>query len=290
MRWTLGRRRFLRSMIGGAFAGMIAVPGYARFLEPGWFEVTHKGVPIGRRRLRRGVRILHLSDLHASEFVPYSQIAEAIELGLAERPDFACLTGDYVTHRMPEEGDFSGALRPLAEAVPTLAVFGNHDGGRWVGRHGGYQDISTMRSALEAAGVRCLHNESCLVEVGGQPIRFTGVGDLWAREIDAATAFASVGAGASEPHVLLAHNPDSRFDVADRPWDLMLSGHTHGGQVIVPVVGYAPFVGVSDPRFLEGLQPWNGRLVHITRGVGNLLGWRLACRPEVSLLTLEPTG
>ena len=238
------------------------------------------------QRLRREVRILQLSDLHSSEFVTYSQIAEAIDLGLRQKPDFAVLTGDFITRRMPDPAEYKRTLRPLTAAVPTYAVLGNHDGGLWVRRHLGYDDTSAVRNVLDAAGVDLLHNTSRLVRFGGQPLRLTGVGDLWAREIDAEAAFREADPGLPEPHVVLAHNPDSRFVLDDRPWDVMLSGHTHGGQVIVPIIGYAPFVSVSDPRFLEGLQPWNGRLVHITRGVGNLLGWRLACRPEVSILTL----
>ena len=66
-------------------------------------------------------------------------------------------------------------------------------------------------------------------------------------------------------------------------WDLMLSGHTHGGQIIVPLYG-APFHAVSDRRYMAGLKPWGSRQIHVTRGVGNLLGVRFNCRPEVSLL------
>ncbi|MCW5982063.1 MAG: hypothetical protein KIT09_28515 [Bryobacteraceae bacterium] len=68
----------------------------------------------------------------------------------------------------------------------------------------------------------------------------------------------------------------------------MLSGHTYGGQIVIPVLGYAPFVPIKDRRFTEGLRLWRGRHVHVTRVVGNILGVRLNCRPEVSLLTLAP--
>ena len=69
------------------------------------------------------------------------------------------------------------------------------------------------------------------------------------------------------------------------PWDLMLSGHTHGGQLWIPFIG-APFAPVRDKRFVKGLVRWQNRWVHVTKGVGNLHGMRLNCPPEVSLLTL----
>jgi len=87
--------------------------------------------------------------------------------------------------------------------------------------------------------------------------------------------------------VVLSHNPDSRWRLEGEDWDLMLCGHTHGGQLIVPLFGTRPFVPIEDPAFSEGLIPWKGRLIHVTRGVGNLHGMRFNCRPEVSLLELE---
>jgi hypothetical protein len=84
---------------------------------------------------------------------------------------------------------------------------------------------------------------------------------------------------------LLAHNPDSKDILGAYPWDLMLCGHTHGGQVRLPIVGPA-FAPVRDKRYVEGLKPWNDRLIFVTRGVGNYVGVRFNCRPEVSLLNL----
>ena len=84
----------------------------------------------------------------------------------------------------------------------------------------------------------------------------------------------------------MSHNPDSKEMLRRWPWDLLLSGHTHGGQVIIPFQGprYAP---VTDKRYVAGLKPWESRQIHVTRGVGNFAGVRFRCRPEVSLLILE---
>jgi predicted MPP superfamily phosphohydrolase len=85
--------------------------------------------------------------------------------------------------------------------------------------------------------------------------------------------------------ILLNHNPDAKDLVRSYEWDLMLCGHTHGGQVCLPFIG-APFAPVRDKRYLHGLYAWNKRWLHISSGVGNLHGIRFNCRPEVSLLTV----
>ena len=88
------------------------------------------------------------------------------------------------------------------------------------------------------------------------------------------------------PILCLAHNPDAKDALDGLPWDLMLAGHTHGGQVVLPFLG-PPVVPVRDRRFVSGLNGWSSRLIYTTRGVGNLYGLRVHCRPEVTLLDLR---
>jgi predicted MPP superfamily phosphohydrolase len=106
----------------------------------------------------------------------------------------------------------------------------------------------------------------------------------WEWEIDAPRAFA--GIDESRNVVLLSHNPDSKDALDAFPWHLMLCGHTHGGQVIVPLAGPI-FAPVADKRYVAGLKPWGDRQIHVTRGVGNVGGVRFLCRPEASLLLLS---
>jgi predicted MPP superfamily phosphohydrolase len=227
---------------------------------------------------------LQLSDFHASNVVPFALIDRAVDLGLAAKPDLICLTGDFVTDAQAfDQTEYIRILRRLTSAAPTFACLGNHDGGIWCARFGGFEDTSVVCGLLDAAGVALLHNRSEALSVREQRIRLAGVADLWSREVDGGLAFQ--GVRREETTILLAHNPDSKDKLADRPWDLMLSGHTHGGQVIVPLVGMR-FVPVRDKRFIAGLKAWNGRQVYVSRGVGNLGGVRVNCRPEVTLLDL----
>ncbi len=282
MKTNLTRRSFLISALGAG----VAIPGYARLMEAGWLEVTEKRVRL--RGLQKPLLLLHLSDLHAGEDTPFAVIEEAVALGMAKKPDLVCLTGDYISRgRLPDSDGFRSLMKPLAGAAPAVASFGNHDGGQWSESQGGVREMSPMRKTLEASGICCLLNESAVVEASGQTLNLVGMGDLWADQVRPEAAFAGIATGQA-PTILLSHNPDTAEQLKSYQWDLMLAGHTHGGQVVVPLLGIAPYVPVEDRRFIAGLCPLGERLVHVTRGVGSILGIRFGCRPEVSLLELLP--
>ena len=90
-----------------------------------------------------------------------------------------------------------------------------------------------------------------------------------------------------EPVILMCHNPDAKDILKPFFWNLMLAGHTHGGQFVVPFTKFAPFAPVADKSIVEGLHSWDkSRYIHVTKGVGNLYGLRFNCRPEISLIQL----
>jgi predicted MPP superfamily phosphohydrolase len=271
-----------RKLLLGAAAsvGCLALDG--RVVEPNWIEVTRRRVEFPRA-LAAPVRLLHLSDLHASKDVPIPLIEHAIALGLAEKPDLICLTGDFITSREAHpRAEYVRALRRLTAAAPTFAVLGNHDGARKLARGGGYPDHRVVEAILGASGVELLHNRAIRFTAHGESLDLVGVGDLWADEVDGARAFRNINRDRNI--VLLAHNPDTKDPLRAFPWDLMLSGHTHGGQVCSPTG--AIVAPVHDWRYIEGLKPWGARQIHVTRGVGNIGGVRFLCRPEASMLTL----
>ncbi len=275
----LNRRQFLFSLptLG------LTIPVYGHFIEPYWFDETRTRVYVPG--LSGSVRVLHLSDLHISSFVPFSVVEEAIRIGLKSRPDLICLTGDFITNDAPFDRDqYETCLKRLAQAAPCFACLGNHDGGSWTATVGGFSDSSAVRSLLAAARVTLLYNRAEVVSAQGQKLQLVGLGDIWNDEADPGYAFAQVDPRL--PTVVLAHNPDTKDRIGAFPWHAMLSGHTHGGQVLVPVVG-TRFVAVKDKRFVAGLRGWKGRQIYVTRGVGSLGGIRLNCRPEVTVLELS---
>lgn len=277
------RRKFVYSFVG---TSAIAA-AYPCYFEPRWLVVTRPRVDLKRAPLAGPVRILQLSDLHLSWCVPLSLIDSAISLGLNQKPDLICLTGDFITGLEDlSTGAYARALSRLSMAAPTFAVLGNHDGGIWARAMGGYSDHGAVEKLLEQSGIHLLHNASRRVQIQNAGLTLVGLGDLWADEIEPERAFS--GLDAELPVVLLSHNPDSKDTLATYPWDLMLSGHTHGGQVIVPFDG-PRFAPVQDKRYVAGLGAWGSRQIHVSCGVGNLGGVRFRCRPEVSLSTLGPS-
>lgn len=278
-RGWLTRRKFLAALGLSTLAGTVDAVG----IEPRRLTVTRPVVPLNRSP-GQAVRLLHLSDLHASPVVSLDFLAAAVTKGLAQAPDVVCLTGDFITRGHRNLDGYAEVLQPLSAAAPAFACLGNHDGGRWAARKGGHPDTTPVREMLRRAGITLLDNAARTVTVRGQEVRLVGLGDLWAGEQRPREAFASLPPSPA-PTVVLAHNPDARDSLRDYPWDLLLCGHTHGGQVKLPLLG--PLVlPIQDRRFAEGLRRWEGRWVYVTRGVGNLLGIRFLCPPEITLLTL----
>lgn len=280
---TLGPKMTRRRFLGGvSFAG-VGTLAYARFFEAELLQVSHVAVPLSQEA-RQPLKLLHLSDLHASALVSLEYIERAIRRGLEWKPDVICVTGDFVTRQFDRPAEFAAVLKQLPSVAPTFATLGNHDGGAWSRKNGGFQDFQWISSVLRESGIELLHNKSIPVKLGDWPLRFVGVGDRWADSFDAASAFS--GVTAETTNVFLSHNPDEKDAVSARPWHLMLSGHTHGGQLRVPWIGATPFAPVRDKRFVAGLHRWNNRWLHVTKGIGSVFGMRINCPPEVSCLTL----
>jgi predicted MPP superfamily phosphohydrolase len=263
------------------------VAAYARWIEPVSLQVRHYQCHLPGLDSARPVRLLHLSDLHASRSVPNSLIESAFGLALELKPDLICITGDFVTVGTGWDAEwYKRTLRHLSSRVPVYASTGNHDGG-WFGSQ--MSDSRFMRSVLQDAGLEVLHNRSTMIEVNSQRLELAGLGDLWADEFRPGQAFQRAVIKSS-PRIVLSHNPDTKDRLANRDWDLMLSGHTHGGQIVVPLVG-SPWAPVKDMRYLHGLAAWGSRQIHVTCGVGSAGGVRLNCPPEVAMLELSgPTA
>ncbi len=277
------RRRFLWGSMSGAFAGASAY-AYMRLWESGWIEVNRHQVQMAKTS--RPIRLLHLSDLHASRAVSLGYIQRALSVGLETKPDVICITGDFITWKYRQYDAYAEVLRTLSDAAPTFACLGNHDGGSWANgtMKLGMASSKPVRQMLQSAHIQLLHNRHESIQLAGQILNIVGVGDAWNRECDPQQAYA--GLDPNRPTILLSHNPDTKKQLAAYPWQLMLSGHTHGGQVYLPGLG-APLAPVKDKKYVRGLHQIHGRWLHITKGVGNLHGVRFNCRPEVSLLEIS---
>ena len=261
---------------------------WTRFIEPWWFKIANHTVPLGLGG--EPLRLLQLTDMHADP-MPLDFLRKTFRAGLALKPDLICLTGDFITHQYDEWDAYAALLAELPVVAPTFAILGNHDGGKWACHSGrsqkfrGYADTKLVRAMLETAHIPLLHNRHERLALRGHEIDLVGLGDWWADEMNPKAAFSDWKREPGVPAILLSHNPDTKERLLPFPWDVMLSGHTHGGQLSLPFVG-EPFAPIQDKRFVRGLYRWEDRWLHISAGVGALHTARFNCRPEVSLLTL----
>src|SRR6185503_13727334 len=133
----ISRRRFL----GGVSLAAAGTFGYAHFIEAERLQTSHATVPLSNGT-REPLKLLHLSDLHASRVVALDYIESAISRALAWKPDVICVTGDFITQRFTQTKDYTNLLRRISDAAPCFATLGNHDGGQWAGEHGGHSGIT----------------------------------------------------------------------------------------------------------------------------------------------------
>jgi predicted MPP superfamily phosphohydrolase len=271
------RRAWLRRAAAATCAAVGAGAAYP-LLEAKW---------CGIRRLRlavpdlppafHGRTLVFLADLHHGPFTPLSYIRRVVAQVNAIRPDLIALGGDYVSGR-PYIAPCIAELAGLRARWGTVAVLGNHD--HWNG-------TSRCRAALDAAGITRLDNTGVWIEHAGDRLRIGGVGDLWTDRQDLAAALGSAREG--DAVIVLSHNPDFVEEIDDPRVGLVLSGHTHGGQVVLPgfEVHWAPTR--FGAKYLRGLCQGPVAPVFVTSGVGTTgPPVRLFCPPEIVAITLAP--
>lgn len=250
----------------------------AALTEPYMLSVEHQ--PIYLPRLPKefdGFRIVQLSDIHHGPFSSKEQIERAVETANRLKPDIIALTGDYISkerHYAPACAEMLGKLRAR---YGVYSVLGNHD--HWT-------DAKLITDLFRAEGITVLINEGMRFELKGAAFWLAGVDDTMVGLEDISLALA--GSSRDEMKLLLAHNPIVLRRAARASIDLVLSGHTHGGQVALRSEQGAS--GRPRRRLLKGLGRQGNTQIYVTRGLGTvILPIRYGCPPEVSLLELRCT-
>lgn len=272
-------RRAFRNRWRQTFAAMLN----AAMLEPRRFDITRQSITIRKLpREFRGFRIAQLSDIHHSPFLSEAEIAEAARRANELKPDLVVLTGDYVSHSQEYIPGCARALGLLRAPHGVHAILGNHD--HWT-------DGEMMAAALREQGVNVLINQSVKIERKGAHLRLAGIDDLMVGRDDLDAALA--GTFRSETRILLAHNPAIIRKAARAGVDLMLSGHTHGGQI-----NWRMLVGREDRpfgrwlrrpsrRMMRGYARFGETQLYVNRGLGTVIvPLRYGCSPEITLLEL----
>jgi predicted MPP superfamily phosphohydrolase len=261
---------------------------YGYRIEPTWLELNRLEVPVwGLPASFTGYKIVQLSDFHCSRQVTPHYLGEAVDLAQVQNADVCVLTGDFVHHGYRYVERAARSLSRLSAPHGVYAVLGNHDFS--VRNALGFRRYRHLHravtDALTAHGIRVLHNEPIPLSRGGATVHLIGVADLWSRVCDLEQAYA--GLGEADPCIVLAHNPRTVEQLNGRRCDVMLSGHTHGGQVNWPGLGRVT-LGRRSRQLAAGLYRYKNTYVYVNKGVGFGFRFRLGVRPEVAVLTLQP--
>jgi predicted MPP superfamily phosphohydrolase len=285
-RRPITRRKFLRNSLIAA-AGLAV---YAGEIERHYINVTRHNVIIpGLPPAFDGARIAQLSDIHLDEFTEPIFLHHAVNLVNDLNPDYVFLTGDFVSYGIASLKFERGAAWQCANILRNLkcperyAILGNHD--VMVGSN-------EVRTAFNDNGIPMLVNTCTPIERGGARIWLAGLDDATEGHprVDLAIAERIRGV-AKEPVILLCHEPDIADRIIQTPAgqsvSLMLSGHTHGGQVRFPLIGPVNLPELGR-KYIEGWFKFGNMQLYVNRGLGTVgVPFRFNCPPEISVFTLR---
>ena len=271
----LSRRQFLKGAIAMGAAGLVAD---GLLLEPRHVVVERKTIAInGLPDAFDGFRICQITDVHHGPFTGLEFIKKVVEKVNSLNPGLVVLTGDYVDHSSKYIVPAVSALCRLKSSNGVLSVLGNHD--HWM-------DANLTQEVFNRYNVPVITNSHKLIEIKDKAICVAGVGDLMEDSQDLKAAF--YGVPADIPRILLSHNPDYAESMpASERVDLVLAGHTHGGQVRMPF-SIAPItMSRYGQKYAGGLVRSASSQVYVSRGIGVVgLPVRFNCPPEITIITL----
>jgi uncharacterized protein len=283
---AVSRRGFLKGTLFSA--GGLAV--YSTAIERHWLEVTHLDVSLpGLSHVFDGMRVAQLSDIHLDDFTEPFFLHHVIDRVNQLQPEMVLLTGDYVSSGLTPEKFAIGAAWQCALLLKTLeckrvyAVLGNHDVD--VGAH-------EVTGALQAHGIQVLTNTSIPIERAGSRFWLAGIDDPMNGAPDPDLAIpAAIRNVPGEPVILMCHAPDYADQLlkhlSGQAVDLMLSGHTHGGQVRLPLFGALELPSLGR-KYVEGMFRLGRLQLYVNRGIGTIgVPFRLFCPPEITMFTLR---
>lgn len=274
------RRTFLKRLLGGGLAASVGTPMYSFYLERNWIEIREvEAAVLPPKSPFRGTRIAQFSDVHFG----YHYGADDLEVTVSRierlNPDMICFTGDFIDERPDGIMGCVNMMKRLKAPLGKYAVLGNHDY---------YHDVKAVKRYWKAAEFELLDNSRSEVEKNGQRLFIAGVDDTIYGKPDLNKAL--VGTAPDSTVILLAHEPDYADKAALLPQvKLQLSGHSHGGQIRLPLLGHliAPPQG---KKYVSGLHrvPESDLHVYTNRGIGTtILPFRLFCRPEITIINLN---
>jgi len=283
MAGKLSRRRFLRT-VGGSVLGLgaTAIGGTAWItkVEPQLVETTYLTLPLANLPPAfDGITLVQVSDWHLADWMTLDHMLEIAHQANDLQPDILVMTGDFLTwFGSTTYDDITRSMSAFTAKESVLAILGNHD--HWT-------DAAKVAEAVgKATNTVLLLNEHVVLTRGNDHLYIAGVDDIWEKKNDLDRALAGIPVDSAV--ILLAHEPDYADEVAlSLRVGLMLSGHSHGGQVRLPFIGalVTPYLG---RKYDMGLYKVGNMTLYTNRGVGMLSpNVRFNCRPEITHFTLK---
>ena len=272
------RRQFLKGALATPLLAVSGVAVYARLIEPYNYLISETDIFIQNLPERfEGFRITQLTDIHHSKILGLEEVQRVVRLAQQTTPDLFVLTGDYATAYRRYIEPCAEALSSLAAPEGVWAVLGNHD-------H--YTDPELTTRALEQHHINVLNNRNTLLRRGPDVIQLSGIDDWSWNATDWARAFQ--GLNKSLPTVLLSHQPSVLKFEQTKDVSLILSGHTHGGQINLPWFGAPARFLTKDLMFAQGLFRIGNVQMYVSSGTGVIgLPVRFGVRPEIAVLRLR---
>jgi predicted MPP superfamily phosphohydrolase len=261
-----------------SYASGLVVCGYGVLVRRRWYRVVEREVAIsGLDAKLDGLRIAHLSDLHIGALTPRSWALTWSRAANRCQADLAVVTGDLVTSGTAFYSDVADAVGELRAKLGVFVSMGNHDY---------FGDGDALISALRARGARVLRNEGVVLEFRGSRLWVAAVDDSWTRRADLAEAMRDRPAGATT--ILLAHDPATFEAASEAGAELVLSGHTHGGQIALPFAPRALNLATFVYRYRLGFYRRGRSVLYVHPGLGTTgPPMRLGVAPEVTVLVLR---
>jgi len=266
-----------------------AIVFYGSFVEPQLIKEKQLDLSLGKTEKKENIKLVFVSDLHLGPYKQADFFRNVIDKIKKVSPDLVVFGGDFISDKEKEALLIpKNELKELAQSIPTFAVMGNHEyHSRKYGDPKKIDKTKTLREILAECNVQVLNNDVKNIKINNDEFVLSGIDDLWSGNSNLQLVVDQIDP--KQPNVLISHNPDVLLDANHQFFDLILSGHTHAGQIRLPLIG--SILGVPTilgREYDHGLFKFDKNLLYISAGVGESgTRARLFNPPEITVINLD---